>query len=182
MKFLPTSLPGVIIVEPRVFADERGFFMETWQAQKFADAGIDVSFVQDNYSASRQWVLRGLHYQIARPQGKLVRVTHGEAFDVVVDLRKSSPTFGRHVGEYLSADNRKMMWVPPGFAHGFLVMSERVEFMYKCTDYYSPPDERSLLWSDSDVGIAWPIPPGVEAIVSDKDRKAARLADAECYP
>jgi dTDP-4-dehydrorhamnose 3,5-epimerase len=182
MKFLRTSLRDVIIVEPRVLTDERGFFLETWQAQKFADGGIDVSFVQDNHSASRQWVLRGLHYQIARPQGKLVRVTLGEVFDVAVDMRKSSPTFGRYVGEYLSADNRRMMWVPPGFAHGFLVMSERVEFMYKCTDFYSPQDERSLLWSDPDVDIAWPLPPGIEPIVSSRDSRAARFADAEYYP
>jgi dTDP-4-dehydrorhamnose 3,5-epimerase len=182
MKFLPTSLPDVVVVEPRVLTDERGFFLETWQAQKFADGGIDVSFVQDNHSASRQWVLRGLHYQITRPQGKLVRVTLGEVFDVAVDMRRSSPTFGRYVGEYLSADNRKMMWVPPGFAHGFLVMSDRVEFMYKCTDYYSPHDERSLLWNDPDIGIPWPLPAGVEPIVSSRDKNAARITDAERYP
>jgi dTDP-4-dehydrorhamnose 3,5-epimerase len=156
--------------------------MESWQAEKFAAGGIDVSFVQDNHSASRQWVLRGLHYQISRPQGKLVRVTQGEVFDVAVDLRRSSPTFGRYVGESLSAENRRMMWVPPGFAHGFLVMSERVEFMYKCTDYYSPQDERSLLWNDPDVGIAWPLPPGIEPIISQRDKSAARFAAAECYP
>ena len=182
MKFLPTSLPDVIVVEPRVRTDERGFFLEAWQARKFADGGIDASFVQDNHSASRQWVLRGLHYQVAHPQGKLVRVTQGEVFDVAVDMRKSSPTFGRYVGEYLSAENRRMMWVPPGFAHGFLVMSERVEFMYKCTDYYSPQDERSLLWNDPDVWVAWPLPHGVEPIVSQRDRNAASFADAEYYP
>ena len=182
MNFLLTRLPEVIVVEPRILTDERGFFMETWQSQKFADGGIDAVFVQDNHSASRQWVLRGLHYQITRPQGKLVRVTQGEVFDVAVDLREHSRTFGCYVGEFLSADNRRMMWVPPGFAHGFLVMSERVEFMYKCTDYYSPQDERALLWNDADVGIAWPLPSGVEPIVSERDRYAPRLADAECFP
>ena len=182
MRFIPTSLPEVIIVEPRLFEDARGYFMETWQSQKFANGGIDVSFVQDNHSASRQWVLRGLHYQLERPQGKLVRVTLGEVFDVAVDVRKSSPTFGRYVGVSLSATNRRMLWVPPGFAHGFLVTSKRAEFMYKCTDYYSPRDERSLLWSDQDVGIDWPLPQGIEPIVSDKDSGAPRLAAAECPP
>ena len=182
MKFIPTGLPDVVIVEPAVFEDERGFFMETWQSEKFASAGIDASFVQDNHSSSHQWVLRGLHYQIRRPQGKLVRVTHGEAFDVAVDMRASSPTFGKWVGETLSAANRRMMWVPPGFAHGFLVLSERVEFMYKCTDYYSPQDERSLLWSDPALGILWPLPQGVMPIVSPKDKNANDLAAAERYP
>jgi dTDP-4-dehydrorhamnose 3,5-epimerase len=182
MKFTRTSLPDVVIVEPRVFEDARGFFMETWEARKFAAGGIAANFVQDNHSSSRQWVLRGLHYQIRQPQGKLVRVTQGEVFDVAVDLRKSSPTFGRWVGEYLSESNRKMMWVPPGFAHGFLVMSERVEFMYKCTDYYAPESERALLWSDSAIGIQWPLPAGVDPIVSAKDEVASSLAQAECFP
>ena len=182
MRFSKTTLPDVIIVEPKLFKDERGFFMETWEARKFAEAGIGDPFVQDNHSASRQWVLRGLHYQIRRPQGKLVRVTHGEVFDVAVDLRRSSPTFGKWVGEYLSEANRRMMWVPAGFAHGFLVMSERVEFLYKCTDYYSPADERALRWDDREVGIEWPLPAGIEPIVSEKDRNAAILAQAECYP
>ena len=182
MKFTRTSLPDVVIVEPRVFEDARGFFMETWEARKFAANGIDATFVQDNHSASRQWVLRGLHYQIRQPQGKLVRVTQGEVFDVAVDLRRSSPTFGKWVGEYLSESNRKMMWVPPGFAHGFLVMSERVEFMYKCTDYYAPESERALVWSDPAVGIQWPLPAGVDPIVSAKDEVASSLAQAECFP
>jgi dTDP-4-dehydrorhamnose 3,5-epimerase len=182
MKFERTSLPEIVIVEPRVFEDARGFFMETWQARTFAAGGIEANFVQDNHSASRQWVLRGLHYQIKQPQGKLVRVTQGEVFDVAVDLRKSSPTFGKWVGEYLSDSNRKMMWVPPGFAHGFLVMSERVEFMYKCTEYYAPESERALLWSDPAVGIEWPLPAGVEPIVSPKDEVANTLALAECFP
>lgn len=182
MKFIATSLPDVVIVEPAVFEDERGFFMETWQSERFARGGIDATFVQDNHSSSRQWVLRGLHYQLRRPQGKLVRVTHGEAFDVAVDMRASSPTFGKWIGEILSASNRRMMWVPPGFAHGFLVLSERVEFMYKCTDYYSPQDERSLLWSDTSIGIEWPLPAGVEPVVSQKDKQAAGLATAERFP
>jgi len=182
MRVTPTALPEVKIIEPRVFEDARGFFMETWQEQRFAEAGIQARFVQDNHSASRQWVLRGLHYQLRQPQGKLVRVTRGEVFDVAVDLRRSSSTYGRWVGESLSESNRRMMWVPPGFAHGFLVMSERVEFLYKCTDYYSPDDERALLWNDPDVGIEWPLPAGVEPIVSNKDGNAARLHDAESYP
>jgi dTDP-4-dehydrorhamnose 3,5-epimerase len=182
MRFSKTTLPDVIIVEPRLFKDDRGFFMETWEARKFAEAGIDLPFVQDNHSVSKQWVLRGLHYQVRRPQGKLVRVTQGEVFDVAVDMRQSSPTFGKWVGEFLSEANRRMLWIPPGFAHGFLVMSERVEFLYKCTDYYSPADERSLLWNDREVGIEWPLSAGVEPIVSDKDKNAATLAQAECYP
>jgi dTDP-4-dehydrorhamnose 3,5-epimerase len=182
MKFTRTRLADVVIVEPRAFEDARGFFMETWEARKFADGGIAAPFVQDNHSSSRQWVLRGLHYQIHQPQGKLVRVTQGAVFDVAVDLRRSSRTYGQWVGEYLSDSNRKMLWVPPGFAHGFLVMSERVEFMYKCTDYYAPEHERALLWNDPEVGIEWPLPAGVEPIVSDKDRKASSFAQAESYP
>lgn len=181
MKFIPTALPGVIVIEPRVFGDERGFFMETWTRAKFAEAGIDVDFVQDNHSASRQWVLRGLHYQLSRPQGKLVRVVQGEVFDVAVDVRRSSPTFGRWVGERLSAENKRMLWVPAGFAHGFLVLSERCEFVYKCTDYYDPASERAVVWNDSSLQIDWPIPPGVSAIVSAKDAVAPSLAQAECY-
>jgi dTDP-4-dehydrorhamnose 3,5-epimerase len=182
MKFTRTRLPDVMIVEPRVFEDARGFFMETWEARKFSAGGIDAAFVQDNHSSSGQWVLRGLHYQLRHLQGKLVRVTCGEAFDVAVDLRRSSPTFGQWAGEYLSESNRKMMWIPAGFAHGFLVMSERVEFMYKCTDYYAPEHERALLWNDPAIGIEWPLPAGVEPIVSDKDKNARTLAQAECYP
>lgn len=182
MKFLPTRLADVVVVEPKVFEDARGFFMETWEAKKFAAGGIPAQFVQDNHSASRQWVLRGMHYQLRQTQGKLVRVTLGEVFDVAVDLRRSSPTFGQWVGEYLSAANRRMLWVPPGFAHGFLVLSERVEFLYKCTDFYDPSSERTLMWNDPEVGIQWPLPAGVEPIVSDKDRRGALLADAECFP
>lgn len=181
MNFIATALPGVTVIEPRVFGDERGFFMETWTRAKFAAAGIDVDFVQDNHSASRQWVLRGLHYQLAKPQGKLVRVVQGEVFDVAVDMRRSSPTFGRSVTERLSAENKRMMWVPAGFAHGFLVLSERCEFVYKCTDYYDPASERTVLWNDSSLRIDWPIPPGVTALVSAKDAAGSSLAQAECY-
>lgn len=182
MKFSPTRLAEVVLIEPRVFEDPRGFFMETWHANKFADGGIDAQFVQDNHSSSSQWVLRGLHYQLRQTQGKLVRVTRGEVFDVAVDVRKSSPTFGRWVGEYLSEANRRMLWVPPGFAHGFLVLSERVEFSYKCTDFYDPASERTLLWNDPQLGIEWPLPSAVTPIISDKDRVGVRLAEAEYLP
>lgn len=182
MKFRPTRLADVVLIEPRVFDDPRGFFMETWEAKKFAAASFDVPFLQDNHSVSRQWVLRGLHYQIDHPQGKLVRVARGEVFDVAVDLRRSSPTFGQWVGELLSEANRRMMWIPPGFAHGFLALSEGAVFLYKCTDYYAPAAERTLLWNDSTVNIQWPLPAGIQPIISDKDRLGAPLGDAECYP
>jgi dTDP-4-dehydrorhamnose 3,5-epimerase len=182
MKFTPTRLREVVLVEPKVFEDSRGYFLETWEARKFAAAGIDATFVQDNHSASRKWVLRGLHYQLQQPQGKLVRVTQGEVFDVAVDLRRSSTTFGQWVGEHLSAENRRMLWIPPGFAHGFLVLSERVEFLYKCTDFYAPAQERTLLWNDVEVGIDWPLAAGIEPVVSDKDRAGVGLSRAECFP
>lgn len=182
MMFIPTRLEPVVLIEPQVFSDARGTFMETWESRKFAAGGITAEFVQDNHSVSRQWVLRGLHYQLNRPQGKLVRVTHGAAFDVAVDLRRSSPTFGKWVGERLSADNRRMMWIPPGFAHGFVALSERVEFLYKCTDFYDPASERTLLWNDPRVQVEWPIPEGVQPIVSSKDQAGAALDTAECYP
>lgn len=182
MKFTPTRLPEVVLIEPKAFADPRGFFMETWHAHKFADGGIDAQFVQDNHSSSSQWVLRGMHYQLRHTQGKLVRVTQGEVFDVALDVRRSSPTFGQWVGEYLSADNRRMLWVPPGFAHGFLVLSERVEFLYKCTDFYDPSSERTVLWNDPELGIEWPLPKDVEPIVSEKDGAGVRLAQAEYLP
>jgi len=181
MKFTPTRIPAVVLVEPQVFSDARGFFMETWQARKFAAGGIDAHFVQDNHSASRQWVLRGLHYQIQHPQGKLVRITHGEVFDVAVDLRRSSPTFGQWVGQHLSAANRRMLWIPPGFAHGFLVLSEQAEFFYKSTDFYDPASERCLRWNDAAVGIDWPLPPGTQPVLADKDRVGVELASAQCY-
>ncbi|HWK49242.1 MAG TPA: dTDP-4-dehydrorhamnose 3,5-epimerase [Steroidobacter sp.] len=182
MIFKPTRLPEVVLIEPKVFGDARGFFMETWEARKFADAGIDASFVQDNHSRSSRWVLRGLHYQLRHAQGKLVRVTEGEVFDVAVDVRKSSPTFGQWVGDYLSADNRRMMWIPPGFAHGFVALSGQVEFLYKCTDFYDPASERTLLWNDPRVQVEWPIPQGIQPIISAKDQAGVALDTAECYP
>jgi dTDP-4-dehydrorhamnose 3,5-epimerase len=179
MKVSATALPDVRLVEPRVFGDERGSFFESWNARAFAAAGLDVAFVQDNHSRSRRGVLRGLHYQIEHAQGKLVRVVVGEVFDVVVDLRRSSPTFGRSLGMALSAENRRMLWVPPGFAHGFLVLSEEAEFLYKTTDYWYPEHERTLLWNDPALGIAWPLagPP----VLAAKDAAGRLLADADTY-
>ena len=182
MNFKPTRLAEVVLVEPKVFEDPRGFFMETWEARKFAAGGIAAQFVQDNHSVSSQWVLRGLHYQLRQTQGKLVRVTQGEVFDVAVDVRRSSPTFGQWVGEYLSVANRRMMWIPPGFAHGFLVMSEKVEFLYKCTDFWDPGSERTLLWNDPTIGVKWPLPADVTPIVSDKDRKGSAWETLESLP
>ncbi len=181
MEFIPTELPGVIMIKPRVFGDTRGFFVETWHQKKFADAGIPAAFVQDNHSRSSQYILRGLHYQIQRPQGKLVRVVTGHVFDVAVDMRKSSPTFGRWTGAHLSAGNQHMLWVPPGFAHGFVVLSEMADFVYKCTDFYAPQHERSLLWNDPALDIDWSLPAGIEPILSTKDAAAARFNDAECF-
>lgn len=179
MKVLPTAIPDVLIVEPRVFGDARGFFMESWNRRALADAGLDADFVQDNHSRSRRGVLRGLHYQIRHPQGKLVRVAAGEVFDVAVDLRRSSPTFGHAVCVTLSEENKRMLWVPPGFAHGFLVTSAFADFLYKTTDYYHPEHERTLLWNDPALGIAWPLE-GQPQLAS-KDAAGARLADAETY-
>jgi len=180
MKVTPTALPGVLVIEPRVFSDDRGFFFESWNARALAEAGIDATFVQDNHSRSRRGVLRGLHYQIRNAQGKLVRAVIGEAFDVVVDLRRSSPTFGCTVGILLSADNRKMLWVPPGFAHGFLALSESVDFLYKTTDYWYPQYERTILWNDPALGLDWPL--AGEPILTAKDAAGALLAQAELYP
>jgi dTDP-4-dehydrorhamnose 3,5-epimerase len=182
MEFIPTAIPEVLIVQPRVFSDDRGFFLESWHSVKFAAAGLDVPFVQDNHSRSKRWTLRGLHYQIQHTQGKLVRVVTGEVFDVAVDLRRSSPTFGKWVGEVLSDANKRMLWVPPGFAHGFLVLSETADFLYKCTDIYDPGSERSVLWSDPDIGIRWPLPPGVTPLLAPKDAAAPRLARADTFP
>jgi dTDP-4-dehydrorhamnose 3,5-epimerase len=181
MKISPTAIPDVALIEPRLFSDTRGHFMETWQLQKFSAAGIHANFVQANHSISKQWVLRGLHYQIQQPQGKLVRVLVGEVFDVAVDIRRSSKTFGRWIGVTLSASNRHMLWVPPGFAHGFLALTDQVEFGYYCTDYYAPQYERTLAWNDATVGVSWPLPSGVEPILNDKDRDAPRLNDIECF-
>jgi dTDP-4-dehydrorhamnose 3,5-epimerase len=164
-----------------MFDDRRGFFMETYRADQMAAAGITTNIVQDNHSGSHRNILRGLHYQIRHPQGKLVRAVCGEIFDVAVDLRRSSPTYSLWVGEILSADNKRMLWIPPGFAHGFYVLSDWAEVLYKTTEYYSPEWERTLLWNDPTVGICWPIPAGVEPILSSKDASGARLADAEVY-
>lgn len=178
MKFVATDIPGLIVIEPKVFADARGFFMETWQENVFHDQGLDVRFVQDNQSRSVRGVLRGLHYQVQRPQGKLVRVVFGDVFDVAVDLRAGSPTFGRWHGEVLSADNRKMLWIPPGFAHGFYVLSEMAESLYKCTDFYQPQFERCLKWNDPSVAIAWPLIHGEPPLLSTKDAQGLSLAEA----
>ena len=182
MEFLPTDLPDVVLIKPRVFGDARGFFMETWEANVFAASGLDIKFVQDNHSLSVKNTLRGLHYQIRHPQGKLVRVVAGEVFDVAVDLRRSSPSFGKWVGVILSAENKQQLWVPPGFAHGFLVLSDTAEFVYKCTDYYAPQHERTLFWNDSEIGIEWPLSAGQVPLLSDKDRAGKRLPEAEVYP
>lgn len=179
MKVTPLALPEVLLIEPRVHGDERGFFYESWNRRAFAQAGIDVDFVQDNHSRSRRGVLRGLHYQIEHAQGKLVRATLGEVFDVVVDLRRSSPNFGRATGLALSAANKRMLWVPPGFAHGFVVVSDEAEFLYKTTDFWYPEHERTLLWNDPALAIAWPLPG--EPIVAAKDAAGLPLASAETY-
>ena len=177
-----TAIPDVLVLEPRVFGDERGFFFESYNRRAFREAtGRDADFVQDNHSRSARRVLRGMHYQIRQPQGKLVRVTAGEVFDAVVDLRKSSPTFGKWVGVTLSAANRRMLWVPEGFAHGFLVTSETAEFLYKTTDYYAPEHERSLLWNDPTVGIDWPLA-GAQPLLKPKDAAGSPLAEATAFP
>ncbi|MEE4382470.1 MAG: dTDP-4-dehydrorhamnose 3,5-epimerase [Pseudomonadales bacterium] len=179
MRTVDTKLPGVVIIEPDVYRDERGYFMESWNAARYRELGIDVDFVQDNHSRSSRWTLRGLHYQLNRPQGKLVRATVGTVFDVAVDLRRDSPHFGEWVGVELSAENHRQLWIPPGFAHGFLVLSEVAEFQYKCTTFYDRDSDRSLLWSEPSVGIAWPLPDGVEPLLSPKDRAGGTLATSE---
>lgn len=181
MRFFPTVIPEVISLEPDVFSDTRGFFLETFRADQMAAAGIRGNFVQDNHSGSRKNILRGLHYQIRQPQGKLVRAVTGEIFDVAVDLRRSSPTFNRWVGQILSADNKRMLWIPPGFAHGFLVLSDWADVLYKSTDYYAPEWGRTLLWNDPTLGIVWPLPSGVAPILSSKDASGVCLEEAEVY-
>jgi len=181
MKVVDTKLDDVKIIEPNVFGDDRGFFLETWSHAAFSKAGLDINFVQDNHSRSAQGVLRGLHYQIKHPQGKLVRCTAGEVFDVAVDMRKSSPQFGQWVGVVLSADNKRQLWVPPGFAHGFYVMSETADFQYKCSDIYAPDYERSLLWNDPTVGIEWPLVEGVETQLAAKDKAAKVLKESDTF-
>jgi dTDP-4-dehydrorhamnose 3,5-epimerase len=182
VEFSPTAIPDVVLIRPEVFGDSRGYFFESWEQRKFAAAGIDASFVQDNQSRSPRHILRGLHYQLRQPQGKLVRVVTGAVFDVAVDIRRSSPTFGRWVGEVLSEENHHMLWVPPGFAHGFIVLSESAHFVYRCTDFWAPAHERSILWNDPDLNVTWPIPRGVQPLVSAKDADAQRFRDAQCFP
>lgn len=181
MRFVNTSLPGVVRITPNVFEDERGFFMETWHAERFAADGIDAEFVQDSASRSAKGTLRGIHYQIEHTQGKLVRVVAGEIFDVAVDLRKSSTTYGQWVGELLSADNKRQLWIPPGFGHGFLVLSEVAEVNYKFTDYYAREHERTVRWDDPHVAIDWPLSDGAAPTVSAKDAAAPLFNDAETF-
>ena len=180
MKVTPTAISGVLVIEPRVFADERGFFFESFNERAFAQAtGIAAKFVQDNHSRSVRNTLRGLHYQIQQSQGKLVRAVAGEIFDVVVDLRRSSPTFGKWIGHHLSAGNKSMLWIPPGFAHGFAVLSDYADFLYKTTDYWAPQHERTLLWNDPELAIAWPL--AGEPILAPKDKAGKRLSEAEVF-
>lgn len=180
MRVIETAIPGPLLIEPQVNGDSRGFFLESWNARVFESRGIDVQFVQDNHSRSAAGVLRGLHYQLAKPQGKLVRVTAGAVFDVAVDMRRSSGTFGRWVGVELTAENHRMFWVPPGFAHGFLALADGTDFLYKCTDYYDPEDERAIAWNDPVIAVDWPLN-GTTPTLSARDQSAARLGDAEVY-
>ncbi len=179
MKVIPTAIPDVLLLEPKVFGDERGFFLESWNRRTFAELGITADFVQDNHSKSQRNVLRGLHYQIEHAQGKLVRVTAGEVYDVAVDLRRSSPTFGKWVGFTLSAADKRMAWIPPGFAHGFCVTSDAAEFLYKTTDYYSPAHERTLLWNDPQLAIPWPLVG--EPLLAAKDKAGTPFAAVETF-
>jgi dTDP-4-dehydrorhamnose 3,5-epimerase len=181
MIFHSTPIKDVVLIEPQVFGDARGFFLETWQEEKFAAAGIDATFVQDNHSRSSQWTLRGLHFQTEHTQGKLVRVASGSVFDVVADLRRSSPSFGKWWGVELSAENHLMLWVPKGLAHGILVTSESADFLYKCTDLYSPTHERTLAWNDPALGIQWPLPAGLLPKLSPKDAKGSTFAAIEKF-
>ncbi len=181
MKLVDTQIADVKIIEPAVFGDERGYFMETWSSEKFKEQGLDIDFVQDNHSRSPQGILRGMHYQIDNTQGKLVRVVTGKVFDVAVDIRKSSTTFGQWVGVELSDENHRMLWVPPGFAHGFYVMSEQADFLYKCTDIYAPQHERCIQWDDAEISIDWPLVDDKPPILSDKDKQGMTLSTAEVF-
>ena len=180
MNFIPTPLPGILLIEPKVFQDERGFFLESYQKKKFSEAGIPFDFVQDNHSKSCRGVLRGLHYQMKQPQGKLLRVVSGEIFDVAVDIRKNSPTFGKWFGTYLSAEAKQMIWVPIGFAHGFYVTSPEAELLYKTTDYYAPEWERSILWNDPAIGIQWPLVDDSPSL-SARDKAGSLLSESEIF-
>ena len=181
MKVIPTEIPDVVVVEPQVFYDDRGYFMETYHARKLAELGITALFVQDNHSQSQRGTLRGLHYQIRHAQGKLVRVVYGEIFDVAVDLRRRSPTFGQWTGAILSADNKRQLWIPPGFAHGFYALSETVDLIYKVTDYYAPDWDRTLIWNDPHINIAWPLVNGEPPVLSAKDAQGHFLSQAEVF-
>ncbi len=183
MNATPTAIPEVVLIEPKIFGDERGFFFESYSERAFQQLGLPTRFLQDNHSRSLRGVLRGIHYQLHQPQGKLVRVLVGEVYDIAVDLRRSSPTFGKWVGEFLSESNHRMLWIPPGFGHAFLVLSDAAEFAYKASEFYAPEHERTLLWNDPDIGIDWPlhlITPGAP-ILSGKDAKGTLLKDAETY-
>jgi len=180
MKIEETSLPGVLIITPRIFSDNRGAFWETWNHKAFEEAGMPCTWVQDNFSVSKKNVLRGIHYQITQAQGKLVRVAYGAVLDVAIDLRRNSPCFGKHVAVELTEDNGRMLWIPEGFGHGFLVLSEQAGFAYKVTDYYNPKGERTIVWNDPQLAIQWPVKPE-EAIVSEKDAQGATLAAAEVF-
>jgi dTDP-4-dehydrorhamnose 3,5-epimerase len=179
MKFEPTEIPDVVLIRPEVFGDARGYFFESWEERKFAAAGLGVKFVQDNHSRSARHILRGLHYQTQQPQGKLARVVTGTVFDVAVDMRRNSPTFGSWVGVLLSEENRHMLWVPPGFAHGFLVLSDCADFLYRCTEFWAPAHERTIAWNDPDLKVAWPLLPGDVPLLSAKDSAGTRFQDAQ---
>jgi dTDP-4-dehydrorhamnose 3,5-epimerase len=179
VKVVPTGLPEVFFIEPRVFADSRGFFLESYNRRRFAELGIEDEFVQDNHSRSVRRVLRGLHYQVRQPQGKLVRAVAGTVFDVAVDVRRSSPTFGQWAGVQLSSENQRLLWIPPGFAHGFLVLSDHAEVLYKTTDFYAPEHERCIMWNDPEIGISWPLQE--RPLVSTKDGQGATLVDAQVF-
>lgn len=182
MEFERLEIPDVVLIRPRVLGDDRGFFLESWEKRKFAEAGVAVDFVQDNHSRSVRHTLRGLHYQIVQPQGKLVRVTSGVVYDIAVDMRRGAPTFGRWLGVELSERNKQMLWVPPGFAHGFVVLSDSADFLYKCTDYYAPQYERTVRWDDSRLSIDWRLPRGAAPLLSKKDAAGVDFVNAECFP
>jgi dTDP-4-dehydrorhamnose 3,5-epimerase len=181
MKINETAIPGVLLLEPAIYRDDRGFFLETYNQRRMTEAGLPVVWLQDNFSLSKKNVLRGIHYQITQPQGKLVRATHGSVLDIAVDLRRSSPTFGKHVVAELTGENGHMLWIPPGFGHGFLVLSESAGFAYKVTDYYAPQAERTILWNDPDLALPWPID-SLAPIVSAKDQAGSSLKSAELFP